>query len=318
MDTKLYRLLAIFSVVALAIGACEIPSTTTVAGPTQIPADMIYTAAALTLQAQLTQNAPLAQGITPSLTPTDTPVGNTLTPLPSPSDTPMFTETPTMTLPPSATLTPLFPTISATIDTNCRKGPGPGYERLGFLLVGQTSEVFGRNSSSTWWYIRNPSNPSTYCWVWGESTTVSGDTASLPVLTPPPLPTSQTTGTPGTGTSFSASYNTVKKCGGVKHVVITIKNTGGKTLESMSIKSRDMNTDTLLSGPTSADKPFLEGSGDCPPGEDTLDAGKTAYVASSLGDSPVEDHEVKTTITLCTKEGLDGNCETVVVKFNIP
>jgi len=78
--------------------------------------------------------------------------------------------------------------ISVSLDTNCRKGPSGDYQKLGYLLPGQTAAVIGRNSTSTWWYIENPKKPGQYCWVWGEYATLHGDISALPVTTPPPPP----------------------------------------------------------------------------------------------------------------------------------
>ena len=78
--------------------------------------------------------------------------------------------------------------ISVSLDTNCREGPSGDYQKLGYLLPGQTAAVIGRNSTSTWWYIENPKKPGQYCWVWGEYATLHGDISAVPLTTPPPPP----------------------------------------------------------------------------------------------------------------------------------
>ena len=80
------------------------------------------------------------------------------------------------------------PSISVSEDTNCRRGPSPDFEKAGFLLVGQTSTVHGRNQAGDWWYIANPRKPGSYCWLWGQYATVQGDTTAITLLTPPPPP----------------------------------------------------------------------------------------------------------------------------------
>ncbi|MDD2695141.1 MAG: SH3 domain-containing protein, partial [Anaerolineales bacterium] len=303
MASKYPRLPIILIIGALMFSACDLLGTTAI-GPTQVPADVIYTAAAQTLAAQLTQNAPPVIPPT-SLPATEQPIVEPPTLVPSPTDTPiLFTATLIPTFTPQFTATSTYPTIVANIDTNCRKGPGPQYQRIGALVVGQVAEVHGRNSAGTWWFVRLPTD--VYCWVWGESTQVSGTTSSLPVLTPPPSPPTAT----ATGTAFTASFASIKKCGGEKHAFFAVKNTGGKVLDSMSIKSRDMASDTVVGGPISSDSPFVTGTGDCPPGEDYLEPGDKAWVAGPIG-TPSSGDEIKTAITLCTKEGLAGNCETI-------
>ncbi len=79
-------------------------------------------------------------------------------------------------------------TITSTEDTNCRKGPGVMYEIVGKLLVGQTSEVVGKYQNGKFWLIKNPSNPAQECWVWDETTRVTGNVATLPEVTPPATP----------------------------------------------------------------------------------------------------------------------------------
>jgi hypothetical protein len=79
-------------------------------------------------------------------------------------------------------------TITSTEDTNCRKGPGVMYEIVGKLLVGQTSQVVAKYQNGKFWLIKNPSNPAQECWVWNETTKVTGNIASLPDATPPATP----------------------------------------------------------------------------------------------------------------------------------
>jgi hypothetical protein len=62
------------------------------------------------------------------------------------------------------------------------------YEIIGKLLVGQTSEVVAKYQNGKFWLIKNPSNPAQECWVWNETTKVTGNVASLPEATPPATP----------------------------------------------------------------------------------------------------------------------------------
>ncbi len=90
--------------------------------------------------------------------------------------------------PPGGTVT-VTVTVTVSVDTNCRLGPGTAYAIVGALAVGQSAEVVGRSASSDNWIIRLPSNLAVTCWLWGQYATVSGDTSTLPVITPPPTPT---------------------------------------------------------------------------------------------------------------------------------
>jgi len=318
MKKQFFRPFTVLSLLALVALACEINFSTPqqVSAPTQIPAEMIYTAAAETLVAQLTQNAPPEIPPTATLPPEQQPPQEGEPLMPTFTFTPLFSETPTVTETLPFTPTPTQPTISAKQNTNCRKGPGPIYDRVGALNIGQTALVYGRNSTSTWWYIENPNRPGSYCWVWGGSTSVSGATAELPVYTPPPPPATATTTLPASGVAFEISYVDKKKCSGDWYAYFKIKNNGNKALESVAIKITDLNTDTTLSS-TSYDNPFLSGTGKCPPGNDSLDAGDSAYIAGFIGNVPAN-HQLKAGITVCTEEALGGKCEFKAIKFFAP
>lgn len=79
-------------------------------------------------------------------------------------------------------------TITSTEDTNCRKGPGVMYDIVGKLLVGQTSDVVAKYQNGKFWLIKNPANPTEVCWVWDQTTKVTGNIVSLPEATPPATP----------------------------------------------------------------------------------------------------------------------------------
>ena len=117
-----------------------------------------------------------------SITPTVTTEQATQTSPPQPTQT--ESQEPAQTEP----VIPETASISVSLDTNCRAGPSNDYQKLGYLLPGQTAVVIGRNSTRTWWYIENPKKPGQYCWLWGEYSTLHGDISALPVTTPPPLP----------------------------------------------------------------------------------------------------------------------------------
>ncbi len=81
------------------------------------------------------------------------------------------------------------PTVSVSMDTNCRKGPSTIYEDISYLLVGRTSEVVNKYQNGAWWVIKDPNNPNLRCWLWGYYATVTGNWQQLPEATQPPTPT---------------------------------------------------------------------------------------------------------------------------------
>ena len=108
------------------------------------------------------------------------------------SQSPAFTETASSTPPPaatpipSATSTPLIP-IAWPLDkgVNCRIGPGTEWVAAGFLLVGETAPIQGKNADATWWYVSTPNAPGSPCWVAASVTLTAGNLTGLPVISPP-------------------------------------------------------------------------------------------------------------------------------------
>ena len=82
-------------------------------------------------------------------------------------------------------------TVTVSVNTNCRTGPGDDYPIVGALVVGQTAEVVGRSASSDNWIVKLPGKTTT-CWLWGYYATVTGSTSGLPIVAPPPIPATKT------------------------------------------------------------------------------------------------------------------------------
>jgi uncharacterized protein YraI len=129
----------------------------------------------------------------PTSQPTDAPASTPMPMLDTPTSsisisTPVSTETllsvglPTITL----TATPsVFLASAKDQPVNCRFGPATSYAIVGALILGRQAEIIGRNEDSSWWYVRNPSDPSTSCWLSAEFIETVGNVQSLPVVNPP-------------------------------------------------------------------------------------------------------------------------------------
>lgn len=103
-----------------------------------------------------------------------------------PTETATQTPPPTNTSPPPLTSTPTVPTVSTRdVPVNCRLGPGTAWLALSALTVGQTSQIVGKNSDGTWWYIVDPFSSNRNCWVSVSVTTASGNLASIPIVQTP-------------------------------------------------------------------------------------------------------------------------------------
>lgn len=177
------------------VSACNLPnSLPATATLTAEDPNAVFTQVAMTVIAEMTLNAPTA-----TETPTEdsvsassgAEVGDGVEAQPSPTeDLPTDTPIPSITAEEDGE-----PMISASINTNCRYGPDPYWEIEGYLLVGEESVVHGKSPNSYWWYIENPSLAGDFCWVWSETTTVTGDLDGIKVVQPPSTPTPTPTNT---------------------------------------------------------------------------------------------------------------------------
>ncbi len=108
---------------------------------------------------------------------------NTFTPVPVETlvEAALF-PTPTVTTTPSTILA--WPRAQPV---NCRFGPDVSYAVIGALIQGRQAEVIGKNIDITWIYVRNPSDPSTSCWLFVDLVDVEGNLEMLPVVGPPEI-----------------------------------------------------------------------------------------------------------------------------------
>ena len=284
-------------ILVLAVTACALPGIS-LADPNAESTTIAQTLAAII---QATQ-----QAVSAAFTPTSLPtITSTVTfTFGLPNRTPTGTESPT----PAFTPTSLVPHLSVSVPTNCRNGPGKIYDQVGALLVGKSVQVYARDPSGMYWYIRNPNSPDEYCWVWGEYATLTGLTSILPMYTPPPTPTMTPTPPP----SFDASYSGLVVCTGW-WPEIKIKNTGEVTFRSVGISLKD--TDTSTSNYNSSDS--FDDNPDCTTSTSrkTLLPGKSVTVSAPGFTYDPTGHKLRATITLCSNTGQSGVCVTDTITF---
>jgi hypothetical protein len=282
---KFKPLLAFAAALILATLACTQSGT-----PAPDP-NFINTAVAQTLVAIQTGSAPSVTPLAP--TETFTPQPPTATPTVTLSPTPVFTATPSV------------PLISVSVPTNCRVGPGRAYDRVGALLVGETTEVFGRDLAGNYWYVANPDARGGFCWLWGEYATLSGNLQALPIFTPPPTPTPVP--------AFGASYSGLESCNNAWWVEFRLENTGGVPFRSMLLAVSDASTNTTVS---STDNSFvnLNGCGASDSRNALAPTERFVVSAPAFGYDPTG-HKLRATITLCSEDGVNGTCVTRVVEF---
>jgi hypothetical protein len=185
------------------------------------------------------------------------------------------------------------------------------------LLVGESAEVFGRDPTGGYWYIRSPRSVNRFCWVWGEYAALSGPVQFLPVFTPPPTPTATATPTP-TATpmpspAFNAKYAGLDSCGGNWWVEVDLKNTGSIAFRSMEIRVVDtvtkVNLTSLVNGFTDLDGCLNTTK------KDVLESGSAFTISAPEFDYDPSGNKLRVTIILCSKTGQKGRCESKRIVF---
>jgi hypothetical protein len=281
-------ILAFFAVLLLVSLACSSGGIATPADP-----GLINTMVAETLAVLETQTAqPVI--VTATATSTSTPELPTASPTVTLTPTPVFTATPSV------------PLISVSVATNCRVGPGRAYDRVGALLVGEFTEVYGRDLAGNYWYVRNPNVSGGFCWLWGEYATLAGNTQTLPIFTPPPTPTP--------APAFVATYSGLESCAGTGWwVEIRLENTGGLTFKSILLAAADTTSNTTVS---LSDNKFTNLNG-CSSSDsrNTLAMGEKLIVSSPPFAYDPTGHNFRATITLCSDINVNGTCITRIVEF---
>jgi hypothetical protein len=282
--SKLSRFLTVGILLAITSLACGFPGVTN-----EVVQDsdvVVATRVAATMAAGIVAEVPEEAALPPAASEVELPPATTAT----------ITQTPTETLTP----TPSIPMVSVTVNTNCRFGPGQVYEYLGALLEGETAEIHGRNPEGNFWYIENPDQPGSYCWITAAYAQVSGDTSQVPELTPPPTPTD----TP-VPFNFNLDAPVSFDCGGDFFVAFRLTNTGGQRLQSFYLTVRD--EEASLTIPMTANS-FFSSPGCSFSTVDSVEPGEVAFLqVGGYTDDPVG-HTVHATAEICSENDLSGTC----------
>ncbi len=301
MSTRSSRIICVFALIAFVQAACYLPPVgglPTVA-PSQPPLPADGTAMMQTAIAQLAATLTQAAGDAPG------PIQPPQVPEATMTSTSLPTLTPTVTLTP----TPEGAFISVSTETKCRLGPGKAYDQVGGLVVGKTVEVFGRDPSGQFYYIRNPNNPATFCWVWASYATPVGNFAAVPVFTPPPTPT------PAAG--FTVTYLQTVSCAGMYAFRFQLTNNGGVTWQSYKVDVTDSNTAQTKTYTSDSFTdytgcgPFANDLQDLEPGE----PGVAGNWATGLFNYNPAGHNMTATFTLFAQNGLSGQSTTRTITF---
>ncbi|RJP50971.1 MAG: SH3 domain-containing protein [Anaerolineaceae bacterium] len=298
---RLKRIMPLLMLIVAAL-ACVIP------GISLPGADVISTQAAETIIAGLTQSVTDTSlpSVIPSATMTFTPT--LIYPTPRvPSETPTSTilpDIPTLTPELIATFTPGPVEIRVTRPTHCRSGPGKAYEIVGSMLVGMSAPVIGRDPTGEYWYISNPYVFTEYCWVWGEYAVFDGDHLLLPVVTPPPTPTSTATTAPVI--DFKLEKQGMHSCSGAYWMNVVITSESNDVLNSINIVMRDT-VKGVTRSVTYNNFPVTNGCEGLTWVE-TVPGGGAVTVTGPRFDYNIRGNKMQVTVTVCSEKDLKGAC----------
>lgn len=306
MKAKRSLFTGVVVIIILTLSACNMPSGVTSAGTPDIDgtvaAKVAIEHAAQTMVAQtLSAENPNAGQVNTSTNTIQAPVDATFTPTLSPT----ITMTPT----PEGT----FLTVSQ--DTYCRfGGPYSSFKILATVKIGQKVEVIARNPENDSYFVKNPYETNSTCWLYGKYATLTGNAAGLTVATMNPTPTPTFTPTPTHG--FTVSYVGLESCLPEYAFKLFIKNTGSSIWQSISITGSDTVTAFAINHTSNT---FKEFSG-CSIGvtQADLTPGESSYV---LNVSPGQfnynptGNNISITVTLCSLDGLAGTCKSIPLSF---
>jgi hypothetical protein len=145
------------------------------AAPTIVSAVLFLILTGCNLPSSRTTPTPITLPTQPAIDPSPTPFPiETLLTLEIPTFTP--TSTPAIVL-----------ALPKTGPVNCRSGPGISYNVLGELKVGRQAELIGKSADLAWWYVKNPNDPSTFCWLAADFIVTQGNVDALAVVGPPAI-----------------------------------------------------------------------------------------------------------------------------------
>jgi hypothetical protein len=250
-----------------------------------------------------------------------------------PTATATATRFPSMTPYPTYTLVVGASRIYVTVATNCRTGPGTAYPRVAAVEVGEAVQVVGRSQDGKYWIIRNPANPKTLCWLWGQYVTMTGIAGMLPVMTAPPKPTPKPTkvptakpkpptATPIATIDFTMSYVNMETCPSVPPVTewwaeVALTNTSQLTVQSIGLILVD--NDPLAPPPQfypyfADDFANRNGCSDVETA-DTIPPGTALVVSLPVLPYDPAGHPMAVAVSLCSEPAQTGICGLQVIDF---
>jgi hypothetical protein len=180
-------------------------------------------------------------------------------------------------------------------------------------------QVYALDPSRGYYFIENPSQKGTYCWVWGFYATPVNSFVGIPVYTPAYTPTLAQTYTPSmtrtaTGTltptpGFTLTNQHVRDCSG-RYLEVTVTNTGTTIFRSGSVTIVDT-TDAAGNVPANASNDFVDYKTDCTVNyaQGDLITGEKGNLSSGVFPAGLlPGHHLNVTVRVCSLDGMAGTC----------
>jgi hypothetical protein len=136
-------------------------------------------------------------------------------------------------------------TVTVSVSTNCRQGPGTAFASVYGMPVGQVAKVVAKNSYSGYWIIEIPGQNGKTCWLWGQYATINGDTASLKdVVTPTSAATQKPTATKTAIASATATATSTATATPTATTGAVVTKPNAPVITSSSVVCTDQNDGT--------------------------------------------------------------------------
>ncbi|MBA4385456.1 MAG: hypothetical protein C0410_12030 [Anaerolinea sp.] len=284
--------------VILSITACNLPTS----GDSGTP----------NIVANSNNNAAVEQAAGTIVAQTLTAGAPTITSTPQP---PLESYTPTLS--PTATLSPTSDVVSLVVskDTYCREGaPVVAFKSVVIIKSGQLVEVLARNPENTSFYVRNPYDENSTCWIFGKELTLSGNAADLDIATLQPTPTPTRTPTPNV--NFTLVYSSLINCAPNYALKLYIQNVGATAWQFISITGSDSVTGFAINHTSNFFDQYSGCSVTNP--QDMLPAGDDTYAMNlSPGEFNYDPtgHLINLNVKLCSQDNALGTCLSKPISF---
>ena len=231
------------------------------------------------------------------------------------TSTPFPTATPTIFYTPSSTPYPTKETVWLEVnkDSNCRLGPANYYSLVRTLKQGEKVQVVGRDAFNGYFYVRNPEENGSACWVWAKYVTITGDTSRVPVYTA--IPTITPTFTPTSAPGIAVEYQSLTSCGTDFAIRMLIHNTGSITWKSIRIVVKDNTTNQSFVQESDLFQSYNGCSLEM--AQKDLTFGEDGYISNyNPGQIPYDPtgHSLTISVTAYSEDGLKGETASDSVK----